>query len=60
LADESQNTFIIHAPRQITSFNMGQLSEDKKTLFFEYNVLSPDECKSAYDEDQDDTLRVEW
>jgi len=55
-----KNTFIIHAPRQITSYNMGELSEDKKTLIFEYNVLSADECKSAYEEDQDDTLRVEW
>jgi hypothetical protein len=54
------NSFTVHAPRRIVFHNKGELSQDGKTLGFEYSLLSTDECRYAGAEEEDDKLRVEW
>ncbi|MBN1799532.1 MAG: hypothetical protein JW822_13235 [Spirochaetales bacterium] len=55
-----KNTFIVHAPKRISSFNRGQISEDKSTLIFEYNLLEADQCMTFKGQERDDVLRAEW
>jgi hypothetical protein len=53
-------TFIVHAPRQILSHNMGELSEDKRTLVFEYNLLDPKQDECVLVDGKYEDLQLEW
>ena len=55
-----KNTFILHTPREITVHNMGILSEDKRTLTFEYKLLTPYTCGSSAEKAQGPDMVANW
>ena len=54
-----KSSYIVHTPKEITYYNIGEISEDMQTVIFTYNLLNPDENNSAPDIDLHDSLIVE-